>query len=356
MSDKLTDEQKERALELFEEFPDLNVLVKKISGDENLDGRCKLGRDLRSFLARSGKDYAVKGNSAKGGITELTENQRKFLMSDAINAEMSPLEIARLTFKNEEIKTLTSEHRIVLKFLGEYRSDIIDHSALLADGKWQKPACLLSVITKVNKWCNLELSRDESQIPNKERKGLQKLLNYLQGYKIWSTINSFNTQDDRDLFESEFVRATWDKPDLTAEELNQYMMVCSNYVRAKHIQRRLDSFHVMMENEDLAVGDISIKLTEHCKAINEELNACEKRITDLVLKLNGTRSERIKQLQNNNANILALVEAFQNKDERDQMVLAADMRSKLIEEEATRLESMDEFRARIFGISMGELI
>jgi hypothetical protein len=34
----------------------------------------------------------------------------------------------------------------------------------------------------------------------------------------------------------------------------------------------------------------------------------------------------------------------------------ADMRLKLVDEEATRLESLDEFKARVFGISKEELL
>ena len=355
MKDELSDEDKEKIILLFNDSPDLNYIVRTFSGDNSLDGRCKLGRAIRAFLANEGKDYGVRGESNKGSIN-LTDSQRKFLMSEMINPQMKPIEIARLCFKDESVKPLSLEHRVILKFLQEYRSDVVDYTAVLVDGDWMKPVSVKQVAVKVNKWCNLVHSTDPDEMNNKHRKCLEKLLNYLQTYKLWATINSFKTQADRDLFESEFVRSTWDKPDLSPEEINQYMMICSNYVRAKHIQKRLDSFHAMLESEDLQANDINIKLTEHCKAINEELNACEKRISDLITKLNGDRSKRIEKLQTANSSILSLVEAFQNKDERDQMVLAAKMRSELVESEANRLESMDEFKARIFGVSISELI
>jgi len=38
------------------------------------------------------------------------------------------------------------------------------------------------------------------------------------------------------------------------------------------------------------------------------------------------------------------------------MILMAEMQNKLIEEEADRLESMDEYKARILGISKREIL
>ena len=48
--------------------------------------------------------------------------------------------------------------------------------------------------------------------------------------------------------------------------------------------------------------------------------------------------------------------AFQEKEERDRMILMAEMQNKLIEDEADRLETMDEYKARILGISKQELL
>ena len=112
----------------------------------------------------------------------------------------------------------------------------------------------------------------------------------------------------------------------------------------------------MLENEDLSSDEISVKLTEHCKAVNDELNSCEKRIESLTQKLNGDRAKRIEANKTNNSSILALVEAFQEEEDRRQMVVKAQLRSELVKKEADKLEDMDEFRARIFGIGIDELI
>jgi hypothetical protein len=351
----LTDDQKEKALSLFKENPSLLFVTQNVFEDSSLDGRSKEGRAIRAFLGAQGKEYVVQESIAKKTI-HLTESQKQLLMSDQISSKMSPVEIARVVFNDPSVKSLSAQHRAVQDFLGKYRDDVIDENAFLADGKWHPPRSVGNTIRRINKWCDAKLNEDPEKLVSKQKKAAEKLMGYLNIYKFENTINCFKTESDRELFESEFVRATWDKPDLTSDDLNLYMMVCSNHVRGKHIQRRLDSFSAMLQNEDLEANEINIKLTEYIKATSEELNACEKRIESLTAKLNSTRSDRLKRAVENNANILSLVEEFQNKEGRDRMILAAEMRSKLVENEADRLESMDEFKARVFGISKDELL
>ena len=102
--------------------------------------------------------------------------------------------------------------------------------------------------------------------------------------------------------------------------------------------------------------DITMRLTEIIKATSEELNQCEKRIESLTKDLNGSRQMRLKARGEQTGSISALVEAFQEKEERDRMILMAEMQNKLIEEEADRLETMDEYKARVLGISKQELL
>jgi DNA-directed RNA polymerase subunit L len=242
---------------------------------------------------------------------------------------------------------------MVLEFLGRYRPEIVKGEDMIVSDKYQPPKAMSRAIKKVNDWCGTTL--DEFEISTKNKKNIERLIIYLQSPRFNNIINQFSTLSDSELFESEFVRSIWDKPDLTVDELNLYITVCSNYIRQKHIQKRLDKLNLMLtdsENE----RDITMRLTEIIKVTSEELNQCEKRIESLTKDLNGSRQTRLKERGEQNGSILALVEAFQEKEERDRMVLMAEMQNKLIEEEADRLESMDEFKARILGINKREIL
>jgi hypothetical protein len=240
-----------------------------------------------------------------------------------------------------------------MEFLRRYRPEIVDDNEMLTNDKWSPPKSLSRAIKKVNDWAGVNF--DELTIQTKQKKMCERLLFYLKSPRFVHFINQYSTLGDRDLFESEYVRTVWDKPDLTNDELNLYITVCTNYVRQKHIQQRIDKLNAMLNDTDNE-RDLTMRLTEIIKATSDELNQCEKRIESLTKDLNGSRQARLKARGEQNGSIAALVEAFQEKEERDRMILMAEMQNKLIEDEADRLETMDEYKARILGISKQELL
>ena len=54
---------------------------------------------------------------------------------------------------------------------------------------------------------------------------LRRLRINLNNSRLIAIINNYNSPRDRELFEQEFIRLTWDKPDLTADEMRLYMNV-----------------------------------------------------------------------------------------------------------------------------------
>lgn len=351
----LSSEQKQRVDELFEESPDIIWITQQLFDDDSIDGRSKEGRAIKAYLGSKGKKHNTTKSEAKCDF-ELNPSQKEILMSDQISSAMTPIEITRLVYKDPDIKPLSGQHRFVIAFLENFRPDVVDSGSSFSNKGWYAPKSIQMTVRRVNKWCDIKLNENVEQLSTKHKRFMEKLLEYLNIFKLRQTLNSFKTEADRELFESEFVRATWDKPDLTVDEINLYMMICSNYVRAGHIQKRLDQFNVMLESEDLESGEISMRLTEHVKATNDELNACEKRIESLTHKLNGSRADRLKNQGKHAGNIVDLVINFQEYEQRTMMLNMADMRLKLVEDEANRLESLDEFKARVFGISKQELL
>jgi hypothetical protein len=349
---ELDDEQKRFILELFKTTPDLKVITQQLFNDKTLDGRSKEGRAVRAFLAEERKQYKTTVQEKVGQI-DLTKAQKEFLMSDSVEVGMTALEAARLVFKDGNIKTLSSQHRSVVDFLKNFRPEVINENDMVTTEKWIPPKTVSKTLKKVNDWCGQSLQEDSLQ--RKQVKMIEQLMNYLKSPRFKHFINQYSTLADRELFESEYVRAIWDKPDLTNDELNLYVTVCTNYVRQKHIQMRIDRLNNLLTDSD-SERDVTMRLTELIKATSEELNQCEKRIESLTKDLNGSRQQRLKAKGEENGSIFALVEAFTDKEERDRMIMMAELQNKLIEEEADRLETMDEYKARVLGISKKELL
>ena len=157
------------------------------------------------------------------------------------------------------------------------------------------------------------------------------------------------------MFEHEFTRLTWDKPDLTADEINLYLNVCKEVINLEVISAHLNKLNSMFDDAD-EQQEMSIRLAEIIKAKSGEYHQCETRIENLTKKLQGDRGERMKKLNKENASFLSIVQLFQEEEERETMIRIAEMQKEAIKKEAERLEGMAEWKARVLGIGQEDVI
>ena len=206
---------------------------------------------------------------------------------------------------------------------------------------------------KINEFSFAGLKEDK--LTHDEENCIESLIKSLSAPRFIQVISNYSNMKDRELFEAEFIRATWDKPDLTSDEINLYINVCVDYINLKNIGAHIEKLNRMFEDAD-EQQDMTVRLAELLKTKSEEYNQCEKRQESLINRLTGDRAKRVAQRQDQNASILSLVESFQNEEGRALMVRMAEMQKIAVGEEANNLESMNEWKARILGISKNDIL
>lgn len=348
----LTDDQQQKVQEAFAKNPDLNEIVKYVFDNQQLDGRSKEGREIRSYMITSGMKFNTARREKKEDIV-FTPEQEKFIVDQA-NLGLSSLAIAELLFPKQEIKPLSMEQRAVFALMREINPDYHpsqDTEAVLSS--YVAPKAAGRVIKKINDATGSVF--EDEKINRQHRICVDKLTVNLNNSRFVKIMNNYTVRDDRELFEQEFIRLTWDKPDLTSDEINLYMNVCKEIINleviSKHLNKLNDIFDIANDQEEM-----SVRLAEIIKAKSSEYHQCETRIEGLTKKLQGDRSSRMQNKHKENASILALVQFFQDEEERNNMVKIAEMQKQLVSEEANRLEGMEEWKARILGISKDHVI
>jgi hypothetical protein len=348
----LTDEQKEKVQTAFAQSPDLNEIVKYVFDNPLLDGRSKEGREIRKYMVTAGMKFNTARREKKEDIV-FTPQQQQFIVDQA-NLGLSSLAIAELLFPKQEIKPLSMEQRAVFALMREINPDYNpsqDTNAVLSS--YVAPKAVVRVIKKINDATGSTF--DEEKINRQHKICVDKLTINLNNSRFVKIMNNYTVRDDRDLFEQEFIRLTWDKPDLTSDEINLYMNVCKEIINleviSKHLNKLNDMFDIANDQEEM-----SVRLAEIIKAKSSEYHQCETRIENLTKKLQGDRSSRMQSKHKENASILAIVQFFQDEEERNNMVKIAEMQKQLVSEEANRLEGMEEWKARILGISKDHVI
>jgi hypothetical protein len=346
----LTDDQKNFIDGSYKKISNLNELTRAVFMGEELDGRTKEGRAVRAYMAQ--KDYKYNTTrKQKVPDIKLTKEHKEFILAQA-DGTMKAFDIAKLLFSEKDITPLSKETLVVTDFLKKNIPESMNPQDSAVGEKYNPTDSLDTVIEMVNRVTNQSLDKNHMQI--NIRKGLETLIRFLKSPRLILTVGNYTNKKDRDLFEAEFIRATWDKPDLTSDELNLYINVCIDYINLMNIQKAVDKLnHMFEECEDQR--DMTVRLAELLKTKSEEYNQCEKRMESLITRLNGDRAKRVQNKQHANSSIISLVQLFQEEEERKVMIKIAEMQKEIVADEAENIESMPDWKARVLGLRKNDV-
>ena len=247
------------------------------------------------------------------------------------------------------MKRLSNEWRAVNDILGQDREAPADESL----ATYASPQAISRIIKKINDSTGYGL--EENKMSRNQRTCCDRLRINLSNSRFVAIVNNYINSRDKGLFEQEFIRLTWDKPDLTPDELNLYMNVCKEIINLELITSHLQKLNDMFESAD-DQDEMSIRLAEIIKAKSSEYHQCETRIENLTKKLQGDRGARLANKQRDTASFLSIVQLFQEEEERQNMVRIVEMQKQVIKKEAQKLEGMAAWKARVLGIGIEDVL
>ena len=189
------------------------------------DGRSKYGKCVKAFLAS--RDIKAKPSHEYVGRTDvqLTDSMKEFILNNG--HAMTDQDIARIIFEDNTLTNLHKETRLITEFKQE--QGISQSSLLPANSnpvpleEYKPPRTINLIISRINKYVLDGIDKDK--VTSTQRKDMESLIGYLHTYRFLHHISNFESQIDRDLYESSFIRYTYDKSDLTQEEVDQYIVL-----------------------------------------------------------------------------------------------------------------------------------
>ena len=356
---ELTDQQKSLVVDEWNKGeanpPSLLQLIRLAYPDQpHLDGRSKEGKAVKAFLATRDIN-PLASHQYQPKKTELTEEHKEFINNNF--GMMSSVEMARIVFGNNELTNLNQESRAVDEYVKTLNpAAAFQPQSEIPTEDYKPPKTMHAAITKVNHYV-LE-GIDKNKLTPRNKKDINSLIGYLHTYRFLHHMNTYENLTDRELYESSFIRYTWDKNDLTQEEVDQYIVLSGEVVIASNIQRRVERLqqHLDASAEDTEGRRIAMALVESISTAQTEYNQCVNRQQKLLESLKEKRSDRLKKQISNNASILNLVEMWKEEESRKKMIQLAEMRKEVVKDEIKNLGTMDEVKARIMGISEDEVL
>jgi|TARA_R110000824_G_scaffold18018_7_gene72048 phage gpG-like protein len=347
----LTKDQKLFIDENFSQLPDLIELTRAAFMDDGLDGRTKEGRAVREYLAQKDLNYkTTKAEKVKD--VNLSAEQKEFVEEYA-NDDMNAYRIAQIIFPDKNLSPLSKETLVIADHIKQVMPSNVAPEDSALNRAWEPCTSVPLLVKRINDWVGKKLKAGALNV--QQQRSVDMVLMYLRSPRLSFTINNYTNQQDRDLFEAEFIRATWDKTDLTPDEINLYINVCVDYINLKNISNHMEKLNRLFNEAD-GQQEMSVRLAEILKTKSEEYNQCEKRQESLINRLNGDRAKRIANRNEQTTSILSLVELFQDEAERSLMIKIAEMQKRAVKKEVHRIEDMPSWKARVLGIGTDEVL
>ena len=352
----------EQELKLLEEWnnrpnnpPSLSELVRLAFNRDDLDGRSKEGKAVKQFLAsrqikpRKSHEYEAKG------LIELNNEQKEYVSNNCHT--MTGLEISKILFKNDHLTNLSQETRSVLEYMKNIPTNIKFNNTEneeAASGDYKPPRSEERMIAKINKYVLDGI--DKNKITHAQKREINAVIGYMNTHRFIHQINLYDNEKDRELFESSFIRYTYNKSDLTQEEVDQYIVLCTEVLISSNIQQTIS---ILQNQIDLAIqddGKIPMAIVEASNTARKEYNDCVNRQQKLNNDLKVKRSERLSKQVKETASIINLIQMWKEEETRQKLIKMAEMRKQSIEKEIDRLSTMDEVKCKILGISRDEIL
>ena len=355
----LTDAQEKQMLDLWNATPssppDLKTITQTLFPGQQLDGRSLEAVAVKKALAK----HSLKAKTTKDveREIELSEAHKLYITNNA--KTMGALDMAKVLFNNPHLTALHSEARAISKFLRTLMPVVAftpGCSGEVPDKAYQPPKTIQESLERVNGYINFAFDKDK--LTPAQKKNLSTLIGYMHTYRFMAQMNNYVSETDRKLAEDAFVRATYDKPDLAQEEIDQYIEYANQVVNGFIVQRRSNQLQGQLEDITTSNDDslkISMSLVEAIGKASTEYHQCLARQQKLLDDLKEKRSARLSKQVKDNASILNLIQLWKSEETRLELIAHAEKEQKAVSQEVDNLSSMSDIKARILGLTKDEI-
>jgi hypothetical protein len=365
---ELTQAQKEKIHEYFDNNPNFEKLsIKKVVqfvGGDSADYRDDFGRLVRKYIVDTKLGLRKQVIPPKA-LDILSPEKREYIKNN-IDVQ-KPVEMARVLFDNPQLTNASPETRLVIDECRRLASpDALVDAEEIAAERYVPPKSFQRVIGKINKYLHssgfpngteMSAKEIEQNLTPKQKLALNQLIGYMNNYEFIHLMNMYDSITDRELLESAFICYTWDKPELTAEEVKQYITLSNESVIGANIQGHIKELQQLLKDESESEDKkIRISLVEAISSARTEYNQCVARKEKLNSALVKKRSDKVNEDARVNASMLELIAYWQNAEKRELIRRAAEERKKKLKDEATRLTNLPDIMVEIWGFSADELI
>lgn len=193
-----------------------------------------------------------------------------------------------------------------------------------------------------------------------QRKCIRCLRGNLGSTRFLKIINSMRDVLSRQMFEEEYIKSIYDKPDLIAEDVNGYIDLCQEYVLQAEINERINVLSQDFRNTSEADSEaktLRITISNEMSATQKQLNDCKARIQSSTKSLVNTREKRLDKESANEFSLFKIVLKVADENYRRLLLQAKSAWNLKLTKEMDNLSDADQATVgEVHGISIANIL
>ncbi len=336
-----------------EEPSDLATFIRNAFGNPALDKRDPLFRSAKEYYTRmkGGREWHNFTDEEITEIVRLSQTRKPRDIIEAISPDLKDKN--EMNKRSAAVKAL--QDAIGLEYLGPatIMAEILE---VEGEGEYRAPQNDETIIRKINKSV-VNTDWAKHSLDSFKKRCVKSLKGYMGIQLFVLQVNSYRSSIERQVFEGEFIKLCYDKPDMIPDDVNACMMLAGEYVRQIQIRDMINLFDTKMKAA--FDGDDKSGLTqsfaENLKAKTAELEKCQKNIKDLQVRLNDSRNKRKEAEAKYNDSIARYVNAACSESQRRALLVKKKAyEQNVLQPEIDRLIETED--GEVHGISVDEIL
>ena len=336
-----------------EKTSDLLLFFQKAFKNENLRKRDIDYQRARRFFLRTLEDRGFF-NFSDDEIKYILENGSKVRPCEGVKILFPDLtNQIDINFRARSFKELIDCFEIEFEVAN---NEYLESDDLDKGGEYVPPGSDEIVISKINR-CDPSADWSRGRLDSNQRKCVRALRNNLGQLKFRISINSYKKIIEKKLFETEFIRQTYDNYSLIPDDVNACMMLCGEYVREMQIKEMINLLDDQMKSTLDGDAKSSMVLATNLKDKTNELKNCQINIKSLQGQIHGHRTKRLEAESKYHQSLAQYINVVAEENNREKMLLAQKVYNEtVLKNEIDNLSNLPNEIGEVHGISINEIL
>jgi len=227
---------------------------------------------------------------------------------------MTPFEMAKELFQNPKLSPASIEVKVITNLVRTLPQSLI-YGEDVPDTDYRPPKQISHGVARIKKYVSSAKSWNERKLTPTQKKCVEALIHYLHDFRFKRQIDSYEKTEDKITFENEFIKYCHDKPDLTQEEVSQYISLCSFIVMEFNIKLDIEMLQSTIARTYDEEAKVSHGLVEALESSRVDLDNCVKRQQSLYSTLTEKRSQKLSKEMKDKESLLTFFKTWQNEED-----------------------------------------